>query len=282
MEKPKFTIIYNSVSDDGYVGICWEFYIDENKSQARYDFLAADAEKYCPTKRQYYHSTDRHHLGAGHWELKNTPSIFEEQEEIRKSLNKQTDLKKVSMNIVNQLFDLAEVPVDKRQAINDKADEFVLSLISERQKVNKWDKLNAEFEKALEKFDEWTPRKRNPIEAATHDSKIHELAIEYCEKTTLPSMDKNLKLMCQRDFCAGFIKCQELQLQNKETETTDTETPIAKLRNQLSPYYSLPDMILNMDVKPEMKALLIKQAKIAKSTNERIKELLVEIEEWKG
>ena len=57
------------------------------------------------------------------------------------------------------------------------------------------------------------------------------------------------------------------------------ETPIAKLRNQLSPYYSLPDMILNMDAKPEMKLLLIEQAKRAKNTNERIKELLVEIEE---
>jgi len=56
------------------------------------------------------------------------------------------------------------------------------------------------------------------------------------------------------------------------------ETPIAKLRNQLSPYYSLPDMILALDIKPEIKSLLIEQAKIAKATNERIKELLIEIE----
>ncbi|MCF7796120.1 hypothetical protein K9M42_03430 [Patescibacteria group bacterium] len=33
--------------------------------------------------------------------------------------------KKQCMGIVNQLFDLAEVPVKKRQAINDEADEYV-------------------------------------------------------------------------------------------------------------------------------------------------------------
>lgn len=262
MERPKFTIVYNNQSEDGFVGVCWEFFTNEDKAQARYDYLASFPETYSPTIRPYYHDADRHHLGAGHWELKNTS--------------------------------------------------------------DKWNKLNKEFEEALERFDEWTPRKRTPIEATKFDAKIHALAIEYCNNVTLPSMDKDLKLMCQRDFCAGFYKHHELQLQNedfsftkeqlirnkslqlidkfisetpkeeldalikkyhhsdKETETTDTETPIAKLRNQLSPYYSLPDMILNMDVKPEMKALLIEQAKVAKSTNDRIKELLVEIEQWKG
>jgi len=33
--------------------------------------------------------------------------------------------KREIMGIVNQLFDLAEVPVEKRQAINDKADEYL-------------------------------------------------------------------------------------------------------------------------------------------------------------
>lgn len=33
--------------------------------------------------------------------------------------------KKECMGIVNQLFDLAEVPIEKRQAINDKADEYM-------------------------------------------------------------------------------------------------------------------------------------------------------------
>lgn len=139
MERPKFTIVYNSVSEDGYIGVCWEFFTNEHKAQARYDELSSEPEKYCPTKRPYYHDTDKHHLGAGHWELKNSPNIF--------------------------------------------------------------------------------------------DKKV-----------------------------------------------IDTETPIAKLRNQLSPYYSLPDMILLMDAKPEMKALLIEQAKRAKKTNERILQLLVEIE----
>jgi hypothetical protein len=35
------------------------------------------------------------------------------------------------MNIVNQLYDLAEVPVDKRQVINDKADDFVCKMLDE-------------------------------------------------------------------------------------------------------------------------------------------------------
>jgi hypothetical protein len=39
------------------------------------------------------------------------------------------EIKKIAMNIVNQLYDLAEVPVKKRQAINDKADEFVIKIL---------------------------------------------------------------------------------------------------------------------------------------------------------
>jgi hypothetical protein len=35
----------------------------------------------------------------------------------------------IAKNIVNQLFDLAEVPVEKRQEINDRCDEFVVSII---------------------------------------------------------------------------------------------------------------------------------------------------------
>ena len=38
---------------------------------------------------------------------------------------KENELKKQAMGIVNQLFDLAEVPVEKRQEINDKADEYM-------------------------------------------------------------------------------------------------------------------------------------------------------------
>ena len=39
------------------------------------------------------------------------------------------DLQFLAMNIVNQLFDLAEVSVEKRQAINDDADAFVYRLL---------------------------------------------------------------------------------------------------------------------------------------------------------
>ena len=43
----------------------------------------------------------------------------------------------------------------------------------------------------------------------------------------------------------------------------ENETLEAKLRNQLSPIYGLVDMILLMEEKPEIKELLIKQAKQA-------------------
>jgi len=36
---------------------------------------------------------------------------------------------KIAMNIVNQLYDLADVSVDKRQAINDQADKFVSEML---------------------------------------------------------------------------------------------------------------------------------------------------------
>lgn len=42
------------------------------------------------------------------------------------------DFQFLAMNIVNQLFDLAEVPVEKRQAINDKADSFVYRLLTKQ------------------------------------------------------------------------------------------------------------------------------------------------------
>lgn len=46
-------------------------------------------------------------------------------------MNKEQQLKRLTMNIVNQLFDLADVPVEKRQAINDEADAFVLVLLQQ-------------------------------------------------------------------------------------------------------------------------------------------------------
>lgn len=39
------------------------------------------------------------------------------------------ELKKICMGLVNQLYDLAEVPVDKRQSINDAADDYIFDAI---------------------------------------------------------------------------------------------------------------------------------------------------------
>lgn len=58
----------------------------------------------------------------------------------------------------------------------------------------------------------------------------------------------------------------------------ENETLEAKLRNQLSPIYGLADMILLIDEKPEMKQLIIEQAKQAVKNKEAIDLLLVEIE----
>lgn len=46
-------------------------------------------------------------------------------------LNKEQIMKRLAVNIVNQLFDLAEVSVEKRQAINDEADGLVLQLLQQ-------------------------------------------------------------------------------------------------------------------------------------------------------
>ncbi len=56
------------------------------------------------------------------------------------------------------------------------------------------------------------------------------------------------------------------------------ETPVDKLRNQLSPHYGLPEMILAIDKHPDMKGLVIAQAKQAQTNKTRIDELLKEIE----
>ncbi len=39
-------------------------------------------------------------------------------------------LHKLAMNIVNQILDTAETPVEKRQAINDRCDEFVFQCLA--------------------------------------------------------------------------------------------------------------------------------------------------------
>ena len=52
-----------------------------------------------------------------------------EQGAIKEKRKDAWDINRISINIVNQLFDLAEVPVEKRQAINDKADDFVFVML---------------------------------------------------------------------------------------------------------------------------------------------------------
>ncbi len=42
---------------------------------------------------------------------------------------KRLKLAKECIGIVNQLYDLAEVPTEKRQAINDKADKYLLDQV---------------------------------------------------------------------------------------------------------------------------------------------------------
>lgn len=42
---------------------------------------------------------------------------------------KRLKLAKECVGIINQLYDLAEVPIEKRQAINDKADKYLLDQV---------------------------------------------------------------------------------------------------------------------------------------------------------
>lgn len=56
------------------------------------------------------------------------------------------------------------------------------------------------------------------------------------------------------------------------------ETLEAKLRNQLSPIYGLVDMILLMEKNPEIKELIIEQAKQALDNKDKIDFLLTSIE----
>jgi hypothetical protein len=46
-------------------------------------------------------------------------------------------LTKECVGIINQLYDLAEVPVEKRQAINDEADKYLLDQVLRLSAVSK-------------------------------------------------------------------------------------------------------------------------------------------------
>ena len=55
-----------------------------------------------------------------------------------------SDIKKTSMKIVNQLFDIANVPVNIRQEINDLSDKYVESVINDvlLNKISDYSKLD--------------------------------------------------------------------------------------------------------------------------------------------
>ncbi len=59
-----------------------------------------------------------------------------------------------------------------------------------------------------------------------------------------------------------------------------SETLVSKLRNNLTPLYSLADMVLAMDGRrgDEIKKLMYKQAELAKNLQNDIKELLTQLE----
>ena len=59
--------------------------------------------------------------------------------------------KRVAMNIVNQLFDLAKITVKDRQAINDECDDFVEQIIKE-QRHNAITSVLEELEKGIEEL----------------------------------------------------------------------------------------------------------------------------------
>jgi len=68
----------------------------------------------------------------------------------------------------------------------------------------------------------------------------------------------------------------------EENINCHNETAVDKLRNQLSPHYGLPEMILAIENHPEKKdglmKLIIEQGKQAQANKQRIDELLIEIE----
>lgn len=45
-------------------------------------------------------------------------------------MSREENLKRVAMSVVNKLYELAELTVNQRQSLNDKADEIVIEAIS--------------------------------------------------------------------------------------------------------------------------------------------------------
>lgn len=71
----------------------------------------------------------------------------------------------------------------------------------------------------------------------------------------------------------------------KEERESDTETTLAKLRNQMGPSFTLPDLVLRVDAavdsevqRSQMYSLMVECAHRAKKNQAGIKELLNELE----
>ena len=67
---------------------------------------------------------------------------------------KRLKLAKECVGIINQLYDLAEVPTEKRQAINDKADKYLLDQVLRLCAVSQQRELFDKFYKWLDDMSE--------------------------------------------------------------------------------------------------------------------------------
>lgn len=86
-----------------------------------------------------------------------------------------------------------------------------------------------------------------------------------------------IRYQCAYSYNEGLDKGQE-EVVNQVSDNVESETLEAKLRNQLTPLYGLVDMILLMDNKPEVREILIRQAKQAINSKEKVDLLLSGIE----
>jgi hypothetical protein len=68
---------------------------------------------------------------------------------------KRLKLAKECVGIINQLYDLAEVPVEKRQDINDEADKYLLDQVLRLSGVSQQRELLVAWEKRRYSLEEW-------------------------------------------------------------------------------------------------------------------------------
>lgn len=64
--RPRWTVVSNILSpeSDKWVGTCWEFFDEERQAEECYTRQIEAGNT--PTKRPYFESSDREHLGAVH------------------------------------------------------------------------------------------------------------------------------------------------------------------------------------------------------------------------